>query len=243
MKKLILIFMLLVSMLCACGNSLDANQDNSVEDPLPPENADVEKPLEGDMVMNERLITKDELFEYIQTHEVGLTVDDFDGIDVDDFIKHFHFTPSNIEFLWEKTLEGYLEDLELDERKSYFAKSIVSVESTEEEFQEFIKSFSRKIGKKIVFSGTSDGFVFIDINDTAQTTLYIAQTKDIYELNIFFDDRHTPDLLTVFIENGPDGAGTRGNLCYNKNQKYMLLAYPYEDRSFEYVKVFCGLEG
>ena len=69
------------------------------------------------------------------------------------------------DYLCAKSLETYLNHLEYNEKANYFAKSIVSVESTDEEFQEFIKNFLLAINKKMIRSGTVGGFVFIDIND------------------------------------------------------------------------------
>jgi hypothetical protein len=41
---------------------------------------------------NAQLFTKEEFFEYLATHDTGLTVEDFEGIDIDDFIERSHLT-------------------------------------------------------------------------------------------------------------------------------------------------------
>ena len=240
MKKtfLFLIIVVLLFSLSACGNNLNEEELPPPEEKILPE---ITEQVED--VMSERLITADELLEYIQTHDVGLSSDDFNGIDIDDFISYWSFRPSSIDLLWEKSLESYLEHLVFDERAVYMATEKFSVESTDEEYKKFIEEFFNEINKEVVSSNKAHGFYWYDINnDGKQMTLYITQTKGIDNL-VFLDLQSTyPELLEVFVADGPDGAGTSGNLCYSKNKKYMMLANLYDEKLFEYVKVFCEIE-
>ena len=201
---------------------------------------------EGGEAMSERLITEDELLEYIQTHDVGLSIEDFDQINIEDFILSRHLTPLSVSNLWKKTLENYLIDLARNERAKYMAQEKYSVESTNEVYECFINDFFLAINKDVVNKAVVLGFNRYDINrdsDAADTIiLYIAQTKNINELNVYRNEKSTtPELLEVFIANGPDGAGVSGNFCYSKNKKYMLLANLYDEVLFEYVKALCTI--
>jgi hypothetical protein len=212
---------------------------------------DIEEGGEGKM--DERLITKDELLEYIQTHSVGLSLEDFDDINVDELITRGRITtrivhPSNLNtsLYLETALRDYKRDLEWNERAKYMAQEKCNVESTDSEYERFIKEFFAAIGAEAVTPVEELGFHRYNIYPGSGTTdriiLYIAQTKNIDELNVYTNEKSTrPALLEVFIANGPDGAGVSGNFCYSKNKKYMLLANLYDGQLFEYVKVFCEM--
>ena len=192
----------------------------------------------------EGLITEEELIEYIQTHDVGLTVSDFDGVDIEDFIAFWGFKPGKLDLLWEKSLETYLEALERQEREKYFAKSKISVDSTSEEYEKFIEIYLKKIDLEVKFSGKECGFDYFGIADERERTIYISQTKGINEFDIRKSTNSHSDLLEVILAVGPEGAGYREYFCYSKNNKYMMtiIPMPTNEQPFEYIKIFCELD-
>ena len=223
-------------MFCACEKTT-----NTEESEPPSDGATVQE-----IIIEEELITKEAFIEYIQTHDVGLSVEDFEGIDIEDFIAFWQFTPSDIgEYLWQESLEVYKRDLELKEKAKCLAITKISVESTDEEYKKFIKDFFIAIGKKDTDLSQSRqlGFYCYDVmaDGGGKVYIYITQTKYIDELNISRNPNRRPELLEVFIPDGPDGAGTSGNLCYSKNKKYMMLVSPVDDELFEYAKIFCEI--
>jgi len=236
MKRLLIFLLIGVLFFCACNsntNGSDQTNDQtntSTEETLPGD-------IEGDETMNERLITKEELFEYIQTHDVGLTIDDFEGIDVEDFLAFWQFSPSNIgDYLCKASLEIYLNSLNINERLYYFAEEKISVDSTDEEFEKSIKDFFATISVNIKSSYYDETSKFYRYEITNYDYIYIARTKDINEISIGYDPNWHPELLVAYIPYGD--AKISGNICYSKNKKYMLLANPLDDQLFEYVKVF-----
>jgi len=228
--------------LCACGFNSNGSGFGQTPGPnnishtegMPPDSMD------GDETMDERLVTKEELFEYIQTHDVGLAIEDFDGIDVDDFITTMHFTPSNIEMLWVRSLEMYKNRKKIDERIDYFAKEKVYMESTDEEYEVFVNVFFQAINMGVSHSYYDDLSGFYCYMSDSRDYLYIAKTKDFNKLTITNDPNRHPELLVAYIPHGD--AELSGNLCYSKNKKFILLATPYDDLLFEYVKIFCTID-
>jgi hypothetical protein len=248
MKLFFILLMITSVILCCCVNGSDGSGLDQGFDSLDTLTQEIETIQELEEDMNEPLITKDELLKYIQENQnketVDITVEDLEGIDIEDFIEFWHLTKDNIKDSFLKIIvDRYKEHLIWEENAKIFAREIVNVDSTEEEFQEFIKIFLSAIDKKIVYSDKMDGFIWLDINNEKETTLYIAQTKNINELSIGFLTPSASTLLEAVIGNGPEGAGMLGNLVYNKNEKYMLFAHPYEGPLFEYAKVFHVLEG
>jgi len=238
MKQLLILLLIWVLLLCACdSNSNGPNQTNDQTNTSTEEEQSGDK--EGEEMMDERLITKEELFEYIQTHNVGLTIEDFKGIDVEDFISYCYFTTSSIRQLSRKSLDDYLEELEWRVRISFFAKEKFSVDSSDEEYQKFLNDFFKAINKDVIASYFDDQSGFYRYELAGKEYLYISRTKDIDQIAIGTNPIIDLELLVAFIPHGD--ARIRENFCYSRNKKYMLLADPLDDQLFEYVKVFCEI--
>ena len=241
LKRLFTILLIIALLFSACsGNNKGVDADNHTEqnDTSMINSTLPENPGEETEAVNERLITKEELFEYIQSNDVGLTIEDFEGIDVEDFLVFWQFTPSNIgNYLCKASLEMYLDDLGIKERTRYFAKEKISVESTDEEYENFIEKFFKATNEEVVSAHYEKATRFYRYKtDKAKDFLYIARTKDINDMNIINDPARNPELIVVLIPIGD--AHLRGNLCYSKNNKFMLLSDPVYEWMYEYIKVF-----
>ena len=143
--------------------------------------------------------------------------------------------------LWKKSLESYLDRKVTDERTKYFATEKISVESTDEEYEEFISKFFQAISMKILSSEYDETSKFYRYEVGQLEYIYIARTKDIEAMTISSDPNTAyPELLYVYITEGE--AQLSGNFCYSKNNKYMLLSDPLDEKQFEYARVFSEID-
>ena len=85
---------------------------------------------------NAQLLTKEELFEFIEMHNVDLSAEDFEGIDIDDFIKSYYLTkepaiknPASIK----SSLDSYKQRFEYRTAKNYNYLFTTEYETLKEE--------------------------------------------------------------------------------------------------------------
>ena len=244
MKKHFLFVVTVMLLLCACNNTLNPTGTNQAAGYIAQETVLPENNEKEEDIMKSEFITKEDFIKYIQTHDIGLSVEDFEFIYIEDFIVHWHITKDNIESNLSKIVsEGYyLEDIEQGKKAKYMAREKYSVDSTNEEFERFTTEFFKAINKEVLRTGKEFGFTWFDINDNRHQYLWFAQTKDINGFYFFNNPNSYPKLLEVVIENGPDGAGIISNFCYSKNKKFIMLASIDDEQLFEYVKVFCEID-
>lgn len=144
------------------------------------------------------LITSQELLQIIRDNDTGITEDDFEGIDIDDFIAFCRFpTPSKREdtrlLNLRPHLDRYLNHLEMKlyDTSQFLALELVRVNSTDEEYEAFIEAFFRALDMEYVDLGiTRDGLdsyvVYGDNNRDSSNGyyLYIGRTVDIRKYKI-----------------------------------------------------------
>ena len=137
-------------------------------------------------------ITPEELFEYIKTHDVGATVDDFEGIDMEVFIRSgggFRVgNEINPQFDFKKAIDAYWWGLKKDEIDVYLAYEIKQVDCTDEEFEDFKNKFVDSIGEKEMVISPKESAVMhcaafdIEFYDGNIYTVMIGQTKNLKDL-------------------------------------------------------------
>jgi len=237
MKK-VLVFIICIGiavMLCSCEEGYNASSQISKQ--------------ESEIAM--KLITREEFIQFIRDNETGVSEEDFKNIDIDEFIKYWKFTsPSEGEDakLLElgDSLEWYKDILEIrelqkksDKLSMLMAVEKVSVDSTDEEYEAFIKAYFGALEMEQEISEPSrsglDTYV-IDINDGTYY-LYIGKTKDIEKYNIKYDKIR--EWLEILI---PAGQGASWNLsfCYSGDNKFFLsiLAKDNNDSKYELYELF-----
>ncbi|MCL2253815.1 MAG: hypothetical protein FWC09_05155 [Lachnospiraceae bacterium] len=232
MKKSCLLLILLVLLICGCNNQSDEEDQGSM----------IGGKTMKEETMKEELVSKERLLEYIQTNDVGLSVEYFDVIDIAEYISSLNLTEDNMKEYIEWLVSGnyHLKDLEHWEKANYMAREKFNVDSTDEEYQEFINKFSQAIGKEIRDSQNHNMFSsnFEIEDDNRKTILYIERTKNIENLEFFERPNSSPRLLEIAVEAGGDGLRQLFLFCYSKNKKYILLADPYNEQQLEYIKKF-----
>ena len=199
-------------------------------------------------------MTKEEFINYIQSNDFGVTINDFDGINIEEFVRLFYFTDEYqpepnykyiIQIYWNWKLEKEVEP--------YHAYELKSVESTNEEFSEFQKRFIEAIeGKGMVINPTNrqgHGIEFIiEAKGSDSINFVLAQTKDLgFEDTKTFKiiKRNSPDIEPLNLDFGYFEFAMRNYspyFYYSKSNQYFI--YFSEERSFseqhfEIIKVFC----
>ena len=219
------------------GEAIDTEDTGEQTDTT---NQEEEEEMEFDFM------TKKEFIDYIETHDTGVTVEDFEGIDIDDFIHKRFLTNDNIyRFNLVSALEAYLRNLEAENRAVYFAQEIVSVESTDAEYEMFIKKFIAATGLKIEAIDTFDGldpfYAYYEDEDGKEKWqyIYIGQTKNFSQIDVDYKEGDGYGYPVIIIRNGDMGSENR--FCYNKNKKYFLISYLNDD-VFDLEEIFTAME-
>jgi hypothetical protein len=124
---------------------------------------------EGESAMNEPLLTSEEFLELVSKYEeiLGVTVADFDDIDIEDFIEWNNLT----EYVFYGFIEGgmiftaffnqHVSMLVTRAKDAYLPTELRIVDSTEEEFNQFKEQFFEIIGGEegVRHHGTAFGLV------------------------------------------------------------------------------------
>ena len=187
-------------------------------------------------------MSKEEFFEYITTHEVDVTVDDFSDVDIDDFIRveglvsgmEFHETYS-----FRIALGFYLYNLDNRKFEPFMAREIKSIPSTDEEFVYFKEIFFKEIDKPYE-SYSEDQFGLSNYTIIAgETKFYIKIGQTMY-----FDKcmlvKNNQGFYCVYYEGDPGVART---IIYSKSSKYFILGGSSNvEQENEFIQIFCELD-
>ena len=266
-KVLILIFLVIV--LCSCGGREDINpvvggidQKGSdtainVEDinPVVAEtgqkgsdaaiNVEDINPIvaetgqkEKDPAMN--LVTLDVFLEYLETNDVGITEEDLEGVDIEAFIEAGALTEDRLGRFNLKTLiNAYKQNMSRKARESIFARDIKSVNSTDEEYEAFIKAYFEGVGKEGSYMGSEGGLDRYDIIiEDSRYFLYIGKTKNIDQYQII-SGSEAREYCLLSIPTGSD-EGLSLPFCYSNGDKFLLavLASTKSDYKYTLLEIF-----
>jgi hypothetical protein len=206
------------------------------KDDTPPKEEPSATGGENDMQNKDRL-TKEEFLAYIENNNTGVRKDDFDNIDLDDFLDYTQLTAkyigtSNIK----KMLESYKTALKFMELEPYKSKEIVSVNSSDKDYDLFKKSFFGLLGTESEYIGKNDYLIetyYVTLNNE-RIRLCIGRTQNfgLCELYTFPDG-------TIGIRESPSDDSPYYHFCYSKNKKYFMFTTP----SVDVNRAFCNVEG
>ena len=198
--------------------------------------------------METQLMTKEEFIKYIEENQhletVDITVGDLNGVDIDGFIEYWHFSEDIVRNRYlKRALESYLLELEREKNRVYLAQELVSVDSTDEEYEKFKEEFFSEIGAEVKsVNKVKDALDWYRISfkdlegEQVEKYVFIGQTKHLKEF-VTDQDKRT-GVYSIFIKLKADGYGFEGALVYNKNQKYFFTG----EGPFEWNIIFNGIE-
>ena len=211
-----------------------------------------------EMITEKGLITKEELIEFIENNQhletVDITVEDLDGIDINDFILHWHFTKEIIGHRYlQSAIDGYKNYLKGIERAAFMAQEIVSVDSTEEEYVTFREKFisSISVSAKIKYIGKDGPLDQYELyytkpdGEETSTYMFIGQTKHLGEYGIGkYNYGKDPDefrYYVIYIPWDSEGMVYEQGISYNKDRKYFLALSPF-DAALDLIITFGGMK-
>ena len=141
MQKIRFIIVIIILLLTACNNTSGKDITNE----------------QGENIMEEKLLTKEEFIQLIEENDVGVTIEDFNNVDIDDFIAHYHISMETFnkfisgDFILSGILEGYIELAPHWQKEQQLAPYLVQelkyVDSTDEEYMDFISRYFKAIGQ------------------------------------------------------------------------------------------------
>ena len=186
-------------------------------------------------------ITPEELFEYIETHNVGVTIEDFEGIDMEAYIrKGGGFRVGNEispMFDFRRSIDAYWSDIKRDEINIYLAYEIKHVDSTEEEFEEFKTRFVDSIIRNGMDITSENPLILnsyqfrIEFESDYKYYYTIVQTKELEDLRKYDGNKmkitkgsrkKDEAVLIELISTKFMKMETRG-FYYSKDEKYFML--------------------
>jgi hypothetical protein len=260
MKK-VSIILIIGFLLCGCS----VTSENRAESQTDEEETDMSKPSwqitqeQNDQWYEENrafLLTKEEFLRKVLENEdaLGVTVADFDDIDVDDFIENRKLTEESFtsfitgERIFKGAYNAYIENLPRRRVHALLQPKLRTANSTDEEYDIFKERFIERIGVEVspwthrdrtqIVDGVSEGFEFINVDGdvdgfTIGRTMYINQLE-----RRGWQISEDPVWATI-----PYGDGTDYGMpmFISKNGKYFLLAGSYATAEF-LIKTFIELD-
>jgi len=258
MKTVFLLLIPVIFLFCACNNtSSDEGIDqaqNPVHETALPENTEIEEEI-IDFV----LMTKEEFIRLIEENDMGVIIEDFDGIDIDDFIFEYGITKElvdelNIDHL-PRWLGNYIKNTPQRERERQRAPFLVYelkyVDSTEQEYKAFIDKYLNVLDvSEIVHNKEKDGFDFYlveIVNQKGSIHFYFCQTSKSKVLPIAKGDKGTEENYKIEVAAG-SGEYYYTDFYYSKIGKYLMhleysatVEYGFEE-TLNFVRTFCELD-
>lgn len=167
------------------------------------------------------LITAQELLQYIRDNDVGVTEDDFNGIDVDEFIECWQITRYSYGNLRYR-LDNYESSRESYMTGKLMVRELISVDSTQDEYDAFIETFFEKLNIAYETVGVdNNGLYYYNVYPNPDKrdafnryNLYIGKTMEFHQHDI----RGT----NLYLPGGSWGAYWEMNICYNRDNKFFL---------------------
>ena len=206
--------------------------------------------------MEEILLTKDEFIRLIEEYDVGVTIKDFEGVDVEEFIAYYFITKGVFDdFIsgnagLKQTLEDYINNTqrrEEDKQKiPYLVRKLEYIDSTDEEYNQFIERYFEMLQMDAQFKGT----------DVSVIDVYkVAYNDEYQEIDFSFCQTSKSKELPILLVNNKNymidvftGAETTyfADIFYSKSAKYLMYLggnakYDF-DEYINIVKTFCEMD-
>ena len=190
-------------------------------------------------------MTKEEFLQYIKENQhletVDITVEDLNGVDIDDFIMYSRFSKEDIDgFFLKYALESYLRDLKYRKLEPYMAIELTSADSTDEEFKTFKDKYFNIIGlayeHEFVDEYGIDNYRFQV--DEKKHTIGLGKTQNLGDCKI---DKNNKGFYCVEYIQDQSGLMLSMPIYYSKNAKYFILADMYNEAEYELISFFCEM--
>jgi len=216
--------------------------------------------VQGEEEMERILLTKEEFIKLIGEKEYGVSLQDFDTVDICDFIFKYKITQEYMEELilvdssltLTRLLEWYIEDMPNWEKKKqmapYLVRELKYVDSTDEEYEDFIDSYFKELqlnsGDMIIVEGDVLTYRF-ETSKGKWLSFNFCQTSKSKKLPISKGEKNDAENYTIRIPVDKHMSYYR-DIHYSKSGKYLMFLdgnseYGFGER-LNLIKTFCELE-
>ena len=206
--------------------------------------------------MEEILLTKEEFIQLIKENNVGVTIIDFEGVSIDDFILYYRitkevseqfvsgeFTLSQIVQSFKKNAPRIKQEMQ---RAPYLVRELVYVESTDEEYLAFIDRYFDALQLEAEFIQKHENGVLMYrvYEDRGFTNFEFCQTAKSRDLPLSKGVNDREENYKIELQAGDMSHYL--NIYYSKSGKYLMYADGRSDYSYEewlnLYKTFCELD-
>ena len=230
------VFLLLLS---ACNN-------NAIQQTPPPDGTELSGNEDlGVNDMGEQLLTVNEFLQLVAEYEkeLGVTVADFDDVDVVDFIIVQGMSERVLKSFTEERrgwlaqyLKNYKSAVAAGDIDAYRPTELVIVESTDEEYERFLSEYLDCLGGRQVPSSIPQRQVVIRGDERIEFELY--KTMDIEQLRA--EGWEFSETGGLSFPSGTEDMRIGVSYFLSKNGKFFIIFYG--DLTEDIVKTFCELE-
>ena len=256
----IIIYTIILLLVTSCATALPEQEelvltetDGTITD------IDADTDTVTDDIMDEPLLTAEEFLELVAEHwmTLGVTVEDFDDIDTEDFIERnflseahfFDFVTEGGNFIAIFNQYSASNDIRAMDAliEPLLPTELRIVNSTEEEFERFITLFFDKVDRNsdVQFVGTSfkglvDYYSFSRgeqlIEFAVSRTMHIEQLKE--QQWIFNETRYVFVEIPTFVEEMTEG----GTIFISKNGKFFIIFQGVMYPDIEVIQTFLDID-
>ena len=259
MKK-ILIFVLSILLLAACNDSKVHEPERPLQDDPDITGSQSATNGQGENTMEEILLTKEEFVQLMEEYDVGVTIRDFEGIDIEDFIFKYRITEEYFdEFIsmgpakgaLRQLIEWYIEELPSWEREKqlapYLVRELKYVDSTEEEYKDFIDRYFSALQMDAEFLRKEADVVDVYVVEVDNKLLLFKFCQTIKSKGLpisrgEFDKNENYSIHERFTGE----TSCYENIHYSKSSKYLMYLGGNAECGFEeylnQIKTFCELD-
>ncbi len=143
-------------------------------------------------------------------------------------------------FYIDNALDGYYASIREDEIEPYRPRELVSVESTQEEYDAFIKKYLDAVGLDLSAELESDQEHFRRFYDEDRNLyFYIARTAEMDQLPVFTG---WDDYYKIGLDMHMEGMTCEVDFVYSADQKFLLAPDGSSEEMTDMILTFCGLQ-
>ena len=219
-------------------------------------NVPTETNIQGEEQMEEKLLTKEEFIQLIKENDVDVTVQSFDGVDMDEFIAYYYISKEVFDefisggFNLRRNLEGYIENAPLREEKKrmdpYLVRELKYIESTDNEYKEFIDKYFEALQVNAEKYKEENGVEIYELNIEGNGTTYFrfCRTSKSKKLELSKGEKDDEENYMIIQYSGDMNYYL--DIYYSKSGKYLMYfdgnaGYSFEER-LNIIRTFCELE-
>jgi len=143
-------------------------------------------------------------------------------------------------FYMDDALDEYYAFIRKDEIEPYRPKELVSVESTQEEYDAFVKKYLDAVGLDQSAELESDQEHFRRFYDEDRDLyFYIARTAEMDQLPVF---KGWDEYYTIGLDMHMEGMTCEVDFVYSADQKFLLAPDDSDEEMTDMILIFCGLQ-